>query len=941
LQVIKREDEGNYRYIGRAEIPEMPFEITRSSFSAQLAERVDQWEKKGVPWLFAPAAKFARGLKSEELNKAQSVIYEASVLGPFLNAAGEIMDNQQNGKWTRQNTETKVLQQLIRLKAKTPLNEEGEYSAQTFLDPLFTYIFHRDADDQDKEAFEKRIEMYNEDKANLHQPADLIYGEFLSPTFVVTDPNFLETSIEKGVTLFNAYWSDANQVGTQSQDYAYIDTLEKIGDAFEEFDTAEKSILALRSHFGAGSDKPYADDRWDRFVSDWNKSFESLGKAREIINGCVGRLNNPPSLRKMWVEVAGNTLRDVNDHYQLLINDLETEEAQENNFLKLMRARLEAAYGRITNKLIGSEAEEKLRLIDERFYAQTRDGNHLYEIRFQIYSKCHEQFGQVSPSALSELRGVIQKVDEDIAGARSSVRGLPAVDPTAYRFQEAADICGLAIELAQQRHFYSIVEHSLRSAPKSIKEIGNFIEKQGKWDWTGVPPNIIDRKYDPKVTEDALGGWKALGDTLQHLPKEANLRKEFNDANDIYAEYPKLYFEYWLGKVSESVIKNKVEQDAEQLKNLIVRNVFDELIGDLGGLLEKTVTPLRIYTPQGEERVKQFEDNLAEVEDRRNYEKYYQLCRTVLNNWRELGDNVRSSRESLLRITPADYLEDYAPFSYESPAEFLDMYWTELTLRLLNLLSSQVQQQGREALDNLRTKFGAKFPLERDSTANLTQIELSEAWSSLNRIRLQEAFSKETIGAGAKTGSDEINEQLKLLREVRPTEAYKQWFERIEGIFRCLPQAKDPYYCKITLLSQNEQRKLVEQQEKVLLDYLTEFRLVQGDYKSGRSNTRSSENSSVGIFQYPGSPLSIEFFQYPSDTEKHTSVEFSQPWAPLRMLHQCYDGRKKGYIKLKVESEKSLGGVLFLQLEFFKDNDCKYPVDLPSPDQWPSLKSKE
>jgi hypothetical protein len=312
----------------------------------------------------------------------------------------------------------------------------------------------------------------------------------------------------------------------------------------------------------------------------------------------------------------------------------------------------------------------------------------------------------------------------------------------------------------------------------------------------------------------------------------------------------------------------------------------------------------------------------------------------VLNNWRELSDDLSVSRGALLRIMPADYLEDYAPFAYESPAEFVNMYWAELTLRLLSILSSKVQEQGKEASDDLRTRFGGKFPLERDSKTNLTQKELIEAWSRLNDIRLQEVFTQGTIGAGAETGTDKIDEQLKRLREVVLPEPYNQWFEGIEQVFQCLPQAEDPYYSKITLLGQNEQRKLVEQGEQLLLDYLTEFRLIQGDHKSERLNTRSRENLSAGVFRYPGSSLVIEFYQYPSDTEMHTSAEFPQPWAPLRMLHQCYDQRRKGYVKLEVKSEKGLGGVLFLQLEFCKDIDGKYPVDFPSPDKWPSLKSK-
>ena len=49
---------------------------------------------------------------------------------------------------------------------------------------------------------------------------------------------------------------------------------------------------------------------------------------------------------------------------------------------------------------------------------------------------------------------------------------------------------------------------------------------------------------------------------------------------------------------------------------------------------------------------------------------------------------------------------------------------------------------------------------------------------------------------------------------------------------------------------------------------------------------------------------------------------------------------KQGYVKLEVESDEGLGGVLLLQLEFFKDSEGENAVELPDPDQWPSLKSE-
>ena len=834
-----------------------------------------------------------------------------------------------------------MLRQLIRLKANTPFNEEAQYSNQAVLDSMFAYIFKRDEDSQDEEGSAKRMSMYNEDKAELHQPIDFIYGETMSPTFARIDPNFLETAIEHGIALFNEYWSDPNQVGTDSRAFAQVETLERLRSLFEQFDAAEQDILGLQSRFGAESDKLYLDDRWSRLAGDWDKSFKVLQGARDNIQRLLDTLENPSLLGTLWASVAQETLEDVNDHYRFLLAELETEGAQKHAFLTRMRGRLETAYSNITGNLVNAKLQETFRVIDERFYAQIRPENPLYEIRFQMYASCNGLLVEGESYAIDQVRSAILKVDEDVKEADRRVSELLSLRPTAYRFQETSGICKFTAAVSQKRQLFSILNQSLQSAPKSVKDIGDFIEKKGKWDdWTRVPAYVVDRRYDPESAGELLGGWDALGAALQRLSQETRLQEKFTDANNAYIEYPKRYFEYWLGTVPESVIRSKVKQDSQQFKNLVVRNVFDDLTGGLGALLEDAVIPLQPYASQDEEKAKQFVANLAKVRDRRLYDKAYRECRSVLDNWRALSDDVSVARKVLLRITPANFLEDYAPFSYESSAEFVDMYWAELTLQLLGTLSTEVQRRGSKAFENLKSQFGGKFPLERDSQTSLTQGELIEGWSSLNDVRVQERFAQGTIGAGGKTGYDEADELLQQLRGVMLPEPYQEWFEEIERVFQGLPRTEDPYYCRITLLGQNEQRTLLKQDEQLLLDYLTEFQIVQGDNKSGRLNTRSRDNVSVAMFRYLGPPLHIEFYQYPSDTEMHTSVAFPQPWAPLRMLHQCYDGRKQGYVKLQVKSEKGLGGVLFLQLEFYSDIEGKHKLDFPSLEQWPSLKSE-
>jgi len=930
LQVIRPEGKGLYLYGGGSEIPGME-DATRSSFSAKLAGLVDGWQKKGVPWIFAPAAKLARGIQPAKFTQAQAVVYEIGVLRPFLDAAAKRMSGRQDGKWNLDSSDIHVLRQFVRLKAGKPFVKETGYADQSTLDPLFEYIFSLN------DGLTAARDNYNKDKASLHEPIDFIYAGTSSPTFAGNDPNVMK-AIENGIDMFNTYWSDSDQVGADNMDFAQAEALEKLARAFEEFDNAEQDILTLQSRFNSEADKLYLEDFWARFAADWDRSFQVLETARGDIQKFATTLDSPSSLGELWTSVSREAVKDVNDHYRFLLAEMDSDDVQNDPFLTRIRAKLETAYGNINNKLAGADLGDKLQVIDERFYAQTRQGDSLYEVRFQMYDICNKQFAEEELYPLHRVRGAILKTTEETAEAEGRVRELASHGPEAHRFREATGVCKFVMTATQQRQLFVILDKSLKSAPKSIRGIGDSIKDQGKWDWTGVAAGIVDQSYDPQSAEELLGGWKALGASLKRLPKETDLQKEFNDANAVYSEYSRLCFDYWLGAVPESMVRSRADEDSQQFKSLIVRNVFDELVSGIGATLEKAVKPLRPYARPDDEKIGQFDDSLGRISDRREYDKIYSKCRAVLDNWRTLSDDVSVSRSVLLRIKPADYLEDYAPFSYSSPAEFVDMYWSELSLRLLGTLSAEVQRRANESFENLKAGFGGKFPLERDSQTDLTQKELVEAWACLNNVRLQEPFAEGTIGSGARAGSDDIDERLQLLRGVDAPEPYEQWFEGIEKVLLGLPKTEDPYYCKITILGQKLQNTL-RKDEQLLLGDLTEFRIVQGDSQGMRSRTRSAENTVAAMFEYPGQSLKIEFYRFPSDTEVHTSLEFPGPWSTLRMLHECHDGRQQGYVKLQVRSDEGLGGVLFLQLKFYRDAESKNEIEFPGLDQWPSLKS--
>ena len=939
LQVLQGEGEGSYRYIGKAGVPGE--DIERMKFSAQLTDSVARWK---IPWIFAPAAKFLKGIKPESLSQAQGIVYEESVLRPFLDAAGEIMGTQENANWTLKDVETSTLRQLIRIKAGKPLDKEGEYSAETFLDPLFGYVFKHDPN---------QIQRYNDDKTELHRPLGIIYarvndkGESKSqamrlrdwpPVSLNADPNsqYLERAIANGVKLFNEYWKDPNLLGVQNRDYAQVQAMRNLKDAFEKFDTAESRILDLRSNVALGAETFYTPEQLNKFSSDWNESFQNIKEAKESIDNYISTLENPQSLVTLWAEQTKRLLQDVNKNYTFLLDELKDVNTPEHLFLRNMRSELENALGGMTNTMSKSEFVQQLDKFDKELYAwvpRDQKKRRLYAIRFEMYMQANEQLN--ASKSISDIVYEIVKVVGEVEGAFTkasrNIDQLRNLDPNpaVSNFQEAAGCSDLAIALAKQRQLYEIVKSSLEVTPRSIGDIEKLVEKEGRWGWADIPTAIIDRRYDPNAGAAMLGGWKSIGDILEkQLSQEMNLTREYTAANGAYTEYAERYLRYWLKTMPVRVVEGKAKRDSQQYESIVATAIMEELRVGLGEPLEAVLAELDKYkyVPSEANDIQLFNKNLNKVKQ----DKYdtTNIFRRVLDNWTELKGNTETKRRTLLSMRPAAFRDSYVPFSYQSPAQFVDMYLVKLTCSMLSRLTSQVQTEKTEALNELR-KHSSKFPLDPGSKVDLIETDFTKVRLLFDKTHSQRSFPEGTIGSGEKTRIDEVDTELKKLLEPL-VESQKRLveMEQIEKIFGGLPTSGNLCYCRIKLLSEKTQRSLLQQGEETLSDYLTELRFVQGSQRSERFNTRTRGDLNVCVVKYPGPQLQVEFYQYPSSTEPSKVLPFPEPWACLRMLKQSFDSQKKGYVRLNVDTkDDNLGGILYLQLEFFNDNDCEQPVD--------------
>jgi len=944
FQTLMDVGEDDHRYVGRNGIPGMSGDISRANVSVRLAGAVSQWEKKGVPWIFAPAAKFAKRITPEKLNQAEAVVYELSVLQPFIEATRNVMCAQESGEWTHENPETRALRQLIQLKAHEPLSTEGQYSASTFLDPFFEYVFRYNKDAEDEEDFNKRMRVYSEDKADLHEPLRIIYGDVWPPDSLGADPNTPDPAIEHGVGLFNEYWADPNRLSTRSKDYAQIKAIEAFGEAIQDFNDAEQRLLSLQERFADEPDGSRTPEQLEGFVRGWESDFARLTEARDVVARRSQTLVTGAKLEDLWTEAANTALQQVDENYEFLLSALKGAEAT--HFLGGIRNELSAAHREVRERLSRGGFAERLRLVDQQFFTGIQGQKRLYELRFEMYAEANGYMGAVrDASTLMEVAPVIADVEKAVGEARQKVSRLLNRDPMAFRVRNASRISELALTMAEQRHLYRIVKAGLDAAPKRAAELEELIEGASDWDWKGIPASTADKKYDPHVGGAALAGWRSLSDTLKHreLPDEAQLRTTYDDANGVYTGYAKRSIDdYWLDRVPEGMIRTNVARDSQQFKALVVRDVFAEL-DELGKSIEKALAQFGAPVLQDSGSVAEFRASAEQIRERYKAERAYQTARSVLSKWRGLPDDVWEARRALLSVLATDFREDYIPFSYRSRAEFVDAYWTELTYGLLSGLGDQVQEGADKAFRELKTGYGSKFPMERDSQTDLTRDELIQAGTLLNQIRFQEKLDSKTVGGGASTGVDRLDLLLAQLRGIQAPPNDAQWFERVEQAFVGLPKGTEPYYCRITLLRMEEQERLVRGDEQLSLPFYRKFRLVQGTDTSKQLRTSSQANVLVDdmIAKYPGPPLLVQFYKHASDTEPSTSVAFLQPWACLRMLDQCHDERQKGCIKLNVKGEEDeQGGVIYLLLEFFTDNECTHKIDMPTPDRWPSLKQQ-
>ena len=700
----------------------------------------------------------------------------------------------------------------------------------------------------------------------------------------------------------------------------------------EEFIAAEKTILVLYENQATKSDERVTCDWFDS--EKWSENFERLQKAKKNIDNYKKDIEKGQSLESSWGIATANVLRNVKTSYEDLL--CEFQDVESTVWLAEIRNKLKEELEKRENELRDSEFEEKLKEFDKQCW--TRLGNsHLYEIRFEIYTQANEQL-KAEPylSDFIEVPVAIEKITAATTNAEDNINRLLNLDREASHLQNAADISLVGLCHAKQRSFNAILQKGLKLAPNDIIALENRVSEIAKKVLnTNIPRKL---EYTPQAAKVLFDAWGMLGRTLEKCTIQDIENSYKKITNEVYVEYTKQYMNYWLYDIPKDIVTEKVKRDIINFDKLMVRKVLNELDEEVGQPIEDALDEFNEYISDDNKEVKKFRSNLEKIRNEGGYRKTYEECRRILSQWRGLPEDKFEKREKLLYLLPVDFRQDYTPFDYELPAEFVDMYWYKLSRESLQLLSDQIQTEGKKALKELQ-KYAGKFPLNKNGTEELEPDAINEVRLLLDQILISGGkYASKTIGQGANTGIVDIDEQLERLRnmDLKLSKTEKNRLESVKQIVLGLPPSGEQYYCQVKLLTEEELHK------KGIRDFqnsdLRKCSVAQGNYKPLPFKT-DHNGETVCEFKYPNEQIRFDFYRFPDSHEIVISKVLLGRWACLRMLQVCaVPDVGKGCIRLtanKVVDKQELKAVLYLRLSFFRDADCRDPVIFPEFNMWP------
>ncbi|HVT83394.1 MAG TPA: hypothetical protein VHM90_22325, partial [Phycisphaerae bacterium] len=455
------------------------------------------------------------------------------------------------------------------------------------------------------------------------------------------------------------------------------------------------------------------------------------------------------------------------------------------------------------------------------------------------------------------------------------------------------------------------------------------------------PKNTFNPKYAPDTVGAALdaldavarvaggGGGAAGGASAPRVLDAAVLASRASTIRKAFDAYRTDYIRYWREETRDDL-------------HLTYKN-FATFAGDLVATSEKSIRASlddygkRIIYALG--KVNASEDVAAvSLDARLNSNTVFQGdCASVFGKWRDLGEDPKLVRRSILNMIPGDFLDNYTVKSVNTSDGFVARYWQSFSRDPLRVLAADSRAEIDAGLKELANYQRFPLALPGDKKDDLPLADVLKARSALERVRGASAGASATtttggrlIGSGANTRDREIDASLDLLRGTDLLRDRQDYFDKLDRLFAGLPKDTKPLQVTLSV----DKSKLTDRATAISTPF--SYMTITADGKTiGQPSSLIAEKADTYTIDLPNAgDLKFDFRAVQSGNPIQSET-FSGPWSLLRLIlsnnvkSATRDGNKWN-IEYTVTTADKKNWSLYLVLEF------KQPI--PDTKDWPNPK---
>lgn len=922
LTVITGRRTGEYEYKGHMTSPFAG--EAKSEIHFHLAQAIQKSDPQRYPLV---RAFLSRAIDRDRLETAQRIVYQDTVLIPFIRAvAGELPT------WREGDAYQQALRQLLLIRtgqveklvvaAESPPSREETGDMPRLLDPLVEYLCALHPDSVQAED-QNNWKQYLENREVLHYPLDeegvkafverMGYDE-ANPFWAEVD-----TAIQAGVDNFLRRLRD----GVPSDDQGLHQALDRLMDLFHQYESVENQLLV--------------SSEW----SHWQSSWGTLNGLKETIQGTLQQneiLASCDRLGDLYVQVIRRQEAQIGRIDFLLeafpnhstverssssrasraglpdpaavSEELEPAKALHDSSSKKTASecldyaalydQLAAQKAALLQELKARQTEvaAQLQKIDAAFWEKIQESRK-YEVRYGAYKAVHD----FATEALSngtrippDYRQVVEHINERDAAARPD-------------YQPACVNC--------------ILEAVIKVIPDNTERltawISNHAENQRK---TG-------REFNDLIVSRLADHFARIENDVASNP---HLLPRFEARKQAWVDYLKAYGRYW----SETYI---IEETSRRVK---LSALGIDRWGDLKKILSDPGVRKRVeqaYTGIQEEAA-----NALVIVNAAGGQRAGDVM-PVVDRWAELASSGKLSHEIGAQIADeiqqkaAVWLGQYCVYAGGSENPLEALFRAAFAAEALRLLAEDIGvnvQTARQEIDRLsqffpfsrsapddasldqlkalRNAVGNLLPRQNDETVEVVIFD----GSGVLPDAMQEAFRMQQV---------QINKILAQLRGVDLPEPEALRYGHIQKILDCLPADGRPGRCKISVVPSDPR----------YYDDKDNYRGSNFKWRSFRINDSNVGESSPGNpsaheAAFPGDALNIQVCEYTDYGGMKTDFSSSGRWAIFRMIlddNHRYRFEHAGQDTLVyLDYDLGEGDHLYLQVLFAGK-------ELPDPMDWP------